>query len=99
MTKREMLKNIKAVKSKYEEEGLTIIGLFGSYAKDESDEYSDIDIAYKIDYEKFSQYYQDGFSKLLRIEEIKEELQKNLHKKVDFIPVNNRGILEGIVNV
>ena len=75
------------------------IGLFGSYAKDTQNEFSDIDIAYRLDYNKFSQKYVDGFSKLLRIEEMKDELKKIFKKNIDFVPDKNKKILQGIIYV
>ncbi len=88
-TQKEILKILRNIKKRYEEEGIEIYALFGSYAKNSFDKFSDIDIAYKIDYQKFSQKYKDGFSKLLRLQEIKEELEKVLQKKVDFVPFKN----------
>jgi len=61
--------------------------------------FSDIDIAYKLDYDKFSQKYKDGFSKLLRIDDIKEELQQTFKTKIDFVPNSNKKLLKDIVYV
>lgn len=99
MTKRDILRQLKKLKPKYEKEGLILLGLFGSYANETQNSFSDIDIAYKIDYETFSKKYKDGFSKLLRLEDIKKELQQNLKTKVDFVPDNNKAIFEGIIYV
>ena len=54
-------------------------------ARGDNDQYSDIDITYKIDYELFFKKYQDGFSQILKLQEVKESLEEVLHKKVDFI--------------
>lgn len=99
MTKDEILSELKKLKPKYEKEGLILLGLFGSYAKENQTIFSDIDIAYKIDYDKFSKRYQDGFSKILRLQDIKNELQKSFNTKVDFVPDNNKNIFEGIIHV
>ncbi len=80
---------IAAVNKSYEEEGFSIVGIFGSYARNSADAYSDIDIAYSLDLNTFDQKYQGGFSKLLRIEEIKNELQQLLHLKVDLSSINS----------
>ena len=95
----DILKTLKQYKSQYEKEGFVLLGLFGSYAKEEQTPYSDIDIAYTIDYDIFSRYYKDGFSKILRIEDIKNELQKVLHTPIDLVPNNNKSIMEDIINV
>ncbi|MDQ7047597.1 MAG: nucleotidyltransferase domain-containing protein [Sulfurovum sp.] len=35
------------------DEGFEVIGIFGSYARGNADKYSDIDIAYKLDFDTF----------------------------------------------
>ncbi len=86
----QQIKNtITTVNKSYKEEGFTIVGIFGSYARDTAKRHSDIDIAYTLDFSTFNQKYQGGFAKLLRIEEIKNELQKLLHLKVDLSSVNS----------
>jgi predicted nucleotidyltransferase len=99
ISKNEIINKLQELNSIYEKEGFFIVGLFGSYAKDEQDEFSDIDIAYKIDYDKFSKKYKDGFSKLLRIEDIKKELEKKFGKAVDLVPFNKEKAFKGLVNV
>ena len=99
MKKEDILNKLKELKPIYQNEGLEIIGIFGSYAKDENTKYSDIDIAYKLDYEKFSKKYIGGFSKLLRINEIKEELQSILKNEVDFVPDSNKKIMKDLIYV
>ncbi len=74
------------LKESYKQEGVTIVGFFGSYAKQKSDDFSDIDIAYNIDYDQFSQKFHDGFGKILRLEEMAKELSQMLGKRVDFVP-------------
>jgi len=99
LTKSDILSKLKELKPNYEKEGLILLGLFGSYAKDTQNNFSDIDIAYKIDYDKFSQNYKDGFSKLLRIDDIKKELQQTFKIKVDFVPDNNKELFKDIIYV
>ena len=81
-----IINTVKKIKVQYTSDGLLLMGIFGSYARGDADEYSDIDIAYDIDYDMFFDKYQDGFSELLRIEELKNHLELALHKKVDLIP-------------
>ncbi|PPK58285.1 nucleotidyltransferase family protein [Malaciobacter marinus] len=99
INKNDIVVKLKELKPKYEQEGLILIGLFGSYAKDNQNSFSDIDIAYKVDYNKFSQKYKDGFSKLLRIDAIKNELQETFKTKVDFVSDSNKKLLKDIVYV
>ncbi len=84
--------SITAVNQKYEREGFTIVGIFGSYARNSAHNDSDVDIAYTLDLSTFNQKYQGGFAKLLRIEEIKSELQKLLHLKVDLLSIDSSNI-------
>ena len=95
--RKKILDILSRLKKEYKKEGIEIIGIFGSFAKNRYDEFSDIDISYKIDYDKFFSIYKDGFSQILRIEEIKNDLEKNLKRKVDFIPFSKK--IEEIIYV
>jgi len=99
MNTNEILLKLKELKPTYEKEGLILIGLFGSYAKNTQTKFSDIDVAYKLDYDKFSLNYKDGFSKLLRIDDIKKELQSIFKIPVDLVPDSNKAILKELINV
>jgi len=99
MKKADILQTLTEAKKQYQDEGFILLGLFGSYAKDTADRYSDIDLAYRIEYDKFSQKYKDGFSKLLRIDEIRKELEHTLHTKVDLVPDSNKKVTEGMIRV
>jgi len=70
--------------------GLAFVGLFGSYARNEQDKYSDIDITYTMDHMIF--YKDNAFKKLIALEEIKKDLEKQLQHKVDLIPANTKNI-------
>ena len=97
--KNSILLKLKELKPTYEKEGLILLGLFGSYAKDTQTKFSDIDVAYKLDYDKFSLKYKGGFVKLIRIDEVKEELQAIFHTPIDLIPDTNKSILKELINV
>lgn len=100
ITKEDILGILKKVKPKYQQEGVDILGLFGSYAKDTQDDFSDVDIAYRLDYDKMAkQQDKDVFRVLFRIDEIRKELQELISKKVDFVPDKNEKILERIIYV
>jgi len=97
--KDEILDQLQKLKPIYEKEGLILLGLFGSYAKNTQTKFSDIDIVYKLDYDKFSQKYIGGFSKLLRIDDIKKELQNTFKKQVDFVPDSNKAMMKDLIYV
>ncbi len=75
LTQEEILKYLKKYKEqKKEQYSISKLGIFGSYARDEADENSDIDIVV-------------GFMEpdLLNQIGIMQELQEKFHKKVDVI--------------
>lgn len=98
-TKKSILSILKKLKPQYESEGVLLLGIFGSYAQNKQTNFSDIDIVYHLNYDKFSQKYKDGFSKLLRLDEIKKDLEKKFKTKVDFISDNNKNILDEAIYV
>ena len=85
-------------KNLYADEGFNIVGIFGSCARGTDNQFSDIDLAYDLEHQKFSEKYNDGFSKLLRIDAIKNELEKVFHKKIDLVSLNssNKELIEEI---
>jgi predicted nucleotidyltransferase len=89
MNKETILQKLQELKPQYEKDGLSIVGLFGSFSKDQDDKFSDIDIAYRIDHKLFSKKFKDGFSKILKIEDIKYELEKVFQRRVDLISLNS----------
>lgn len=100
LTKERILNTLKDIKPKYQKEGIEILGLFGSYARGTENEFSDIDIAYNLDFQKMlKQQDNNSFRVLFRLEDIAKELQKLFKKKVDFAPDNNKEILKGIIYV
>ncbi len=96
ITKNEILKNLELLNKKYKDKGFKISSLFGSYARGTQDKFSDIDLTYSINHNIF--YKDNAFAKLAKIEEIKLELEKKFHTKVDLIPMNtkNRYIQESL---
>ncbi|QOP43443.1 hypothetical protein FJR45_05545 [Sulfurimonas sediminis] len=94
-----IIQELKNIKPLYEKEGIILVGLFGSYAQDKQHQFSDIDIAYKMDYKKFSQKYKDGFSKLLRIDAIKNELTDRFKTRVDLVPDENKKLFDRLLYV
>ena len=83
----DMMAALRSLKARYLEEGFLIEGVFGSYARGDYHEASDVDILYRLN-ETFLQRYQ-GFCGFKRLYEIKQELTKSLGKSVDLAPANN----------
>jgi len=86
LTKEKILETLYDYNNMHKQNGFIVFSLFGSYAKNSQDYFSDIDLTYKINHNIF--YKDNAFAKLSKIDEIKEELQKKFHKKIDLIPAN-----------
>ncbi|MBI3873852.1 MAG: nucleotidyltransferase domain-containing protein [Arcobacter sp.] len=50
----QVIMDLKTLNNKYEKNGFKIVSLFGSYARNTNDIFSDIDLTYSIDYDLFS---------------------------------------------
>ena len=82
MTRSDVLSYLKNKKDELDSSyGITTLGLYGSYARDEATESSDIDIFYKTN-SKFSMGILE-FSKLLH------KLEADLKAKVDFVNLDS----------
>lgn len=80
MTKTEILMFLKEHKQELSEKfGLTKIGLFGSYARDEATEESDIDIVVEL-----------KRPNLLILSNLQQTLKELLHKSVDVIRLREK---------
>ncbi|MFH1612611.1 MAG: nucleotidyltransferase domain-containing protein [bacterium] len=82
----ELMKKIKDIKKKYEPEGFIIIGVFGSYVRNEQTHKSDIDILFEMN-SNFIQKY-SGWDVYVRIEEIKNEIHQIIGQFVDLADKN-----------
>ena len=88
MTKEYILNQLKQVKPKYEQEGFEILGLFGSYSRDEATKNSDIDILIEATSQFATKY---GFQAIHRINEIKKELSDVFKTDVDLADSSGMG--------
>jgi len=52
-----------------------------------------------LDYDKFSLKYKGGFAKLLKIDDIKKELQSIFKKPIDLVPNSNQSIFKDLIYV
>ncbi len=69
-------------KKHYAKEGFCILGVFGSYARDEETKESDIDILYELDSRFIENHL--GFSAFSRLSAIKEELKDSFGVDIDI---------------
>ena len=99
----EIFKIIKQFKKKYEAEGFIIIGVFGSFARNEEKAGSDIDILYRINDIALEKY--SGYKFIGLYEKIKTELKEVLKLEIDLAdedalgPVGKKYILPELVHV
>ena len=73
-------------KNKYDKQGFIILGIFGSYARDEQNSQSDIDILYEITDDFYNKY--PGWKILPIIENIQNEISNNLQLTADLTNKN-----------
>jgi hypothetical protein len=78
MNKQDILNYLKSQQDKYSNKfGIKFIGVFGSFARDEANDKSDIDILYEIEENKKLSIF--NYLKLVN------ELENSFHKKVDLV--------------
>jgi len=82
-----LIKDLKELKQELQKEGFIIEGFFGSYARGEANENSDVDILYSLQNTFFTKY--SGFIGFKKLEEFKNIIAKRLNKKIDLAPQNN----------
>lgn len=81
-TTQEIVDRLRAYKEKFADKyGIEQLGLFGSVARGEQDEKSDIDVFITMSRPSF-------FTRM----NIKEELQKLFHRKVDLITLHEKHV-------
>lgn len=79
---------LSAYKVKYQKEGFLLLGYFGSRARGDHSESSDLDILYQVNDSFVNQY--SGFDYFDRIDRIRRELSQELGRDVDLV---NKGSL------
>ena len=87
MTRTYIINKLKELKPKYEKEGLILLGLFGSYAKNEATNNSDIDLLYDINSSKFFNNT-SSWGEFNKINIIKDELKSIFKKDIDLCSIS-----------
>lgn len=91
MTLNEILQTLRDIKPEYETDGVSILGIFGSYARNQAGESSDIDILIETN-SIFIENHPDGFSGFTMLSKLREKLEDVLKTKVDL--VDKTGLLQ-----
>ena len=87
LSKADILNYISTIKPIFLKKGIKIVGLFGSFAKEDDNIYSDIDIAIQ----KNKNNFKDGnvYEYFETINELKSSMKKNLGRNVDILDVDS----------
>lgn len=87
MSNNDILKQIKLFKNQFKSDGFIIDGIFGSFARNENNPNSDLDILYHLEKDFYNKY--NGFIGFKRLDEIKNQISLKLGMKIDLAPKNN----------
>ena len=82
-----ILSAVQSLKQELQKEGFVIDGIFGSYARNEESQSSDLDILYHLDESFYNKYR--GFIGFKRLDEIKAFISEKTDRKIDLAPKNN----------
>jgi len=90
LNKKTILQKLKELKPLFEKEDVKLLGLFGSYARDEAKEDSDIDILIQTSPKFLKKYI--GWDAFVKLDELRDILQKVFNKNIDI--VDKQGLLD-----
>ena len=102
--KQPILLYLKELKPSLEKEGITELGLFGSFAKDEATIYSDIDVLIKTT-KAFWDKYKGGCEAAIFLDDFRLKIAERFNKEVDLCDISGlkddkkADILEGAIYV
>jgi len=86
-TKNTIIKILKDAKPFLKSKGIEEIALFGSFAKEEQNVYSDIDLAIQKEENFLKKYSAYEYFEIVAL--IKENLQQKLHRRVDLFDLDS----------
>jgi len=83
---KDLIEKIRHLKNEYEKDGFIILGIFGSYARGDFKDNSDIDILYELKDNFYKRY--PGFEIYTAIDKIEKRIQDELKRDVDLANKN-----------
>ena len=89
-SKEVVIEKLRSFQPIFAKEGVLLLGIFGSFARDEAKKGSDIDILVETT-PKFLERYK-GFSGFSKLQEMKEKLEHELKTQVDLI--DKQGLMQ-----
>lgn len=84
VTKEMILDYLRELKPKLAKDGVTKLGLFGSYAKDEATINSDIDIVINVNDKFYNNFNGSGFAGLIYLENLRTDIENRFGKSTDL---------------
>lgn len=90
LNKEIILNTLKEINPSIEKDGIQLLGLFGSYSRNEATENSDIDIL--IETTPLFLEKNRGLKAFLKLEELKNNLESIFAKKIDII--DKQGLIQ-----
>lgn len=90
LNKEIILNKLKEINPLIEKDGIKLLGLFGSYSRDEANEDSDIDIL--IETTPLFLEKNKGLKAFVKLEELKNSLEDIFTKKIDI--VDRQGLIQ-----
>jgi predicted nucleotidyltransferase len=88
---KEVLNKISEIKEQFLAEGFIIEGIFGSYSRDDFNQFSDIDILYDLD-KVFKDKYK-GFKAIAQLDDIQRRISLLLNIKADLVQKSTLGAI------
>ncbi len=92
VTKDEILDYLREIKPQLEKDGITKIGLFGSYAKDEAHFFSDIDIVVESNAKKMVSKFGNPMSAICYFDKLKDKIATKFKKSVDLCDITSMSL-------
>ena len=90
LNKSSILTTLKELQPIFKEEHVNLLGLFGSYSRDEAKEDSDVDILIETTPEFLKEY--KGWDAFVKLDELRDILKTSLGKNIDI--VDKQGLLD-----
>lgn len=88
ITKEMILDYLRELKPKLAKDGVTKLGLFGSYARDKATTNSDIDIVINVNDEFYNNFNGSGFAGLIYLENLRTDIENRFGKSTDLCNIN-----------
>ena len=97
MKKEDILIYLKEIEPQLMQNGITSLGLFGSFAKDNATNKSDIDITYKTS-EIFINKYKGWTAFTYLNDNLRDKVSQKFNKKVDLFDLNSNSYIKDKVH-